>query len=169
MEVLIILVIVAIVAVFIFVNIKIRGLKERATQHILKNSGISSSDINAGITETMEKKHLQNFLNEHQNFTEQSIKDLLKNYTNQLFNKNLINEFSPEIAKKMQSDSKLDKMKNIEFRRINISNYGNSKLIAIAVYTDNRDEYNVYLTCSILGEKIQLDNYRIAKGSMVGF
>ena len=59
-------------------------------------------------------------------------------------------------------------MKAMEFRRTNINYYGNSRLNAIVVYTDNRDEYNVYLNCSILGDKIQLDKYQISKGVAVG-
>jgi NH3-dependent NAD+ synthetase len=163
------LVIVLIFAGFIFINIKINNLKYRAKQQILKNTGASSSDISAGITESFEKKHLQKFLEEHPNFTEESIKDLLKQYTIQIFNRNSINEFSQEVYEKMQKDSKLEKMQSMEFRRTNINYYGNSKLNAIVVYTDNRDEYNVYLTCSVLDNKIQLDKYQISKGAVVGF
>ena len=69
----------------------------------------------------------------------------------------------------MQKDSKLEKMQTMEFRRININYYGNSKLSAIVVCTDNRDEYNAYLTCCILGKRIQLDKYQTSKGVVVGF
>jgi len=69
----------------------------------------------------------------------------------------------------MQKDSKLDKMQTMEFRRTNINYYENSKLNAIVVYTDNRDEYNVYLNCSVLGNRIQVDKYQILKGAVVGF
>ena len=154
---------------FIFISIKISNLKYRARQHILKDSGISSSDITAGITGSFEKKHLQNFLQEHSNFTEESIKDLLKQYSIQIFNRNSINEFSQTVYEKMQKDSKLEKMQNMQFRRANITYYGNSKLNATVVFTDNKDEYNVYLICSILGDRIQLDKYQIAKGAVVGF
>ena len=69
----------------------------------------------------------------------------------------------------MQKDSKIDKMQTMEFKRTNISYYGDSKLNAIVVYTDNRDEYNVYLNCSILDNRVQLDKYQISKGAVVGF
>lgn len=164
-----ILIVVGIFALFIFISMKIGNLKYRARQHILKGSGISSSDISAGITSSFEKKHLQNFLTEHQNFTEESIKDLLKQYTIQIFNRNSINEFSQAVYEKMQKDSKLEEMRNMEYRRTNITYYGNSKLNATVVFTDNKDEYNVYLSCSILGDRIQLDTYQIAKGAVVGF
>ena len=168
-EFIVLLIIGLIFAGFIFISIKINNLKYRVKQQILRNTGISSSDINASITESLEKKHLQNFLSEHPNYTEESIKELLKNYTTQIFNRNSINEFSQTVYEKMQKDSKLEKMKLMEFRRTNINYYSNSKLGASVVYTDNRDEYNVYLTCSILGERIHLDKYQISKGVVVGF
>lgn len=169
MEFIVFLIIALIFVGFIFINIKINNLKYRAKQQVLKNTGISSSDINAGITGSLEKRHLQKFLEEHPSFTEESVKDLLKQYTIQIFNKNSINEFSQAVYEKMQKDSKLDKMQSMKFSRTNINYYENSKLNAIVVFTNNRDEYNVYLTCSILGDRIQLDKYQISKGAVVGF
>ncbi len=163
------LIIVGVIALFIFINVKINNFKYRAKQQVLKNTGISSSDINAGITSNFEKKHMEKFLTEHPEFTEETIKDLLKQYTVQLFNKNSINEFSQTVYEKMQKDSKLERMQTMEFRRTNINYYSNEKLNAIVVYTDNKDEYNVYLNCSVLGNKIQLDKYQISKGAVVGF
>lgn len=166
---LVLLVIALFVAGFIFINIKISNLKERTRQQILRNTGISSSDINAGVSSTFEKKYLQNFLADHPNYTEESVKELFRNYTVQIFNRNSINEFSLAVYEKMQKDSKLEKMQTMEFRRSNISYYFNSKLNALVVYSDNKDEYNVYLACSVLGEKIQVDRYQISKGAILGF
>lgn len=166
---LVFLIIILLFAGFIFINVKISNLKYRAKQQILRNSGVSSSDISAGINGTFEKKHLQKFIEEHPNFTEDSIKDLFKQYTAQIIQRNSINEFSQTVYEKMQKDSKLDKLQSMQFVRTNINYYGNSKINAIVVYTDNRDEYNIYLTCSILGDRIQLDKYQISKGAVVGF
>ena len=154
---------------YIFINIKLSKLKYRAKQHILKNTGLSSSDINAGIDDAFEEKRLEKFLEEHPDFTEDTIKDLLKKYTIHIFDRSSINEFSQTVYEKLQKDSKLDKMKAMEFVRCNIDYYANSKLNATVIYTDNKDEYNVYLYCSILGSRIQLDRYQIAKGTVVGF
>lgn len=169
MEFIVLLVIALIFAGIIFVCIKVNQLKYRASQQLLKNTGISASDFNAEITGGLEKKHLQKFLQENSEFSEESIKNLLKQYAIQIFNRNSINEFSQAVYEKMQQDTKLDKMKNMEFRRANISYYKNPKLNAVVVFTDNKDEYNIYLICSILGNKIQLDDYRISKGEVVGF
>ncbi len=57
----VVLIIALIFGGFIFISIKISNLKYRARQHILKNSGISSSDLTAGFTNSFEKKHLQVF------------------------------------------------------------------------------------------------------------
>lgn len=154
---------------FIFINIKLGDLKHRATQQILKNTGISSSKIESKVEGSVEKRHLNKFLEENESFTEESIRDLLKQYTVQLIKKESIKEFSQPVFEKMQKDSKLDNMKNMQFVRASINYYGKPKLNAIVVYTDNRDEYNIYLYCNMVGEIIQLDKYQISKGSVVGF
>ena len=112
---------------------------------------------------------MEKFLEEHSEYTEESIKELLKQYSIQLFNKSLTNEFSQDVQEKIKNDSKLDKMQNMEFKRANINYYGNSRLNAIVVFTDNRDEYNVFLNCNIVDNKIQVSKYQITKGAVVGF
>lgn len=166
---LVFLVIVLLFVGFIFVNIKINNLKYRAKQHILKDTGASSADISATINSGFEKKQLQKFLEDNNEFTEDSIKELLKTYTIKIINMEVIEEFSQTVIEKMQKDSKLQKIRNMEFRRVNINFYAKSKLNAIVVYTDNRDEYNVYLNCSILNNKVILDRYQISKGAVIGF
>ena len=60
-------------------------------------------------------------------------------------------------------------MQNMEFKSASINYYSNTKLNAIVIYTDNKDEYDIYLYCSVLGDRIQLDKYQISKGAAVGF
>ena len=163
------LVVILFFAGFIFITVKINDLKYRAKQQVLRNTGISSSDISAGIDSTFEKGYLEKFLTENPTYTEESIRELLKNYTVQIFNREAVNEFSQKVCEKMQKDSKIDKMKDKQFKRTNINYYGNSKLRAMVIYADNKDEYNVYVDCSILGEKIQVDRYQIIKGTPLGF
>ena len=166
---LILLIVVAFFALLIFINVKISNLKYRAKQQVLKNTGISSSEINAGIVGNMEKKHLESFLQEHPEFTEQKIKDVLKQYTTQLFDRNPSNEFRQEICEKIQTDSKLSEMQTMEFKRAYITYYGNQKLNALVIYTDGKDEYNIYLYCNIFNNTLQLYKYQITKGAVVGF
>lgn len=168
MGVIVIILLIALFVGYVYINSKISNLKYRAKQEMLKNTGFSSSDINAKISGGLEKKQLQKFLASHPNYTEESIKELLKQYSSQLIQKNAISEFSKTVCEKLEKDSKLEKMQKMELKRANINSYSNSKIIALVVYTDNKDEYNIYLYCSIVEEKIQLDKYQIMKGSAVG-
>ena len=169
MGVLILIIIVLAFVGFIFINVKINNLKYRARQQVLKNTGMSSSDINAGITASFEKKYLQKFLEDYPNYTEETIKNLLKEYAIKILNRNNTNEFSNKVCEKMQKDSKLEKMQSMEFRRVNINSYNKGTLNAIVVFTDNRDEYNMWLTCSVVEKNIRLETYNILKGAVIGF
>ena len=112
---------------------------------------------------------MQTFLNSNPNYTEESVKALLKNYASNIFNKNPMPEFSAEVTEKMQNDSKLDKMQTMIFRRATINGYSNNKLMATIVYTDDKDEYEIYMICNVNNDKIQVEKYRIQKGAVVGF
>ena len=86
-----IIILIILVIGFIFVSTKLGNLKYRAKQQILKNSGISSSNLNAQFSGALEKKHLEAFLLENPNYTEESIKELIK-HINLLNPKNLMLE-----------------------------------------------------------------------------
>ena len=164
-----IIILILVVAVIIFINIKINNLKYRAKQQILKNTGVSSSEINETVTEGLEKIHMDKLLQDNSNFTEDYLKEQLKEYVTNLIDGNIINQFSQKVRDHILKDSKIDKLKNMEFKRVNINYYSNHKFSAIVVYTDNRDEYNINLYCSIINNQILLDRYQIAKGMVVGF
>lgn len=163
------LIFILIIAAIVFINIKISNFKYRAKQEVLKGTGISSSEINTGLTNTFEKKYLNKFLDEHSNYTEESFKEFIKQYATSLINKEPTNEFNENVCTKMQKDSKLEKLQTMQFKRINITKYNGKNLVVMAVYTDNRDEYNMYLVFDIIGEKMQLIRYQISKGVVVGF
>lgn len=163
------LIFILIIAAIVFINIKISNFKYRAKQEVLKGTGISSSEINTGLTNAFEKKYLNKFLDEHSNYTEESFKEFIKQYATSLINKEPINEFNENVCTKMQKDSKLEKLQTMQFKRINITKYNGKNLVVMAVYTDNRDEYNMYLVFDIIGEKMQLIRYQISKGVVVGF
>lgn len=166
---LIVIIVILLIVGYIFISIKMNNLRYRAEQHVLKDTGISSSNINSGISKGLEKKYLEKLLEENSNFTEESLKALLKEYVNNIINRESINEFSQAVCEKIEKDSKINKIKDMSFKRVNINYYGNSKLNAIVVYTDNRDEYNIFLRCTISDEKIKLDKYQISRGVVVGF
>lgn len=169
MGVVIFLIFIAIIIVGVFINIKISNFKYRARQEVLKGTGASSSEINTGLTSAFEKKHLNKFLSEHPNYTEENFRKFIKQYSEHVISREPTNEFSEDVCKKMQKDSKIEKLQSMQFRRANITFYNSQRLNAIAVYTDNKDEYNMYLVFNILGEEMQLVKYQISKGAVVGF
>lgn len=168
MAFLIVIIIIVIVG-FVFISKKMGDFEYRAKQEILKGTGISNSNINAKVNEGIEKKRLAKFLEEHPEYTEESIKDLFKDYMEKVIKKAPSDDFTPELNEKIQKDTKLDKLQTMNFVRVNVNYYTGSKVAAIIVYADNKDEYNIYLTCAILEEKLQLEKYQIQKGAVIGF
>ena len=169
MAFLIIVGIIIFIGIFIFVNIKIGELHGRAREQILKGSGFSTTELSEKIYGEYEKKHIQQISADYPNYTEDNFKNILKEYSMKLVNKEQRNEFSQTVNEKMQNDSKLEKLKEMEFKRINITKYKNPDFNAIAVFSDSKDEYNMYLIGKIENNYIALDNYRIQKGQMEGF
>ena len=169
MGILIFLIIIGIFVAFIYVNVKIQNLKGRAIKQVFRNNGVSFN-LNEEISKGFEKSGLKKFLEDNSTFTEESIKEILQQYINKIIEKNSISEFSEGVCQKMQNDSKIEKLKNMQFVRVNITQYNSNtkKLVGNVVYTDNRDEYNVFLICNVMGEKIKLENYRINKGEELG-
>lgn len=153
----------------IFIRTTLDNAKYRAKQQILQNTGFSSADINAGISNAFDKKHTEKFLQEHPVYTEETIKEKLKQYSIDLININQNADFSEDMLTKAQSDKKIAKLQPMQFKRANIQYYGKEKLNANIVYTDNRDEYNMYLYCSMINDDIHVDKYQIVKGAVVGF
>lgn len=164
-----IIILIILVIGFIFVSTKLGNLKYRAKQQILKNSGISSSNLNAQFSGALEKKHLEAFLLENPNYTEESIKELIKQYAEQLLQKNENNLFSDAVCQKMQNDKKIEKLQSMQINRININYYKGEKFGAMVVYTDNRDEYSLLLNFVGAGEGMHLEKYQISKSAVVGF
>lgn len=164
------IIIILIIVIVVFISIKIANLKDRAIQHVLKDTDFSRSNINKEINRGFEKKQLEKFLQEHTEYTEESLRELFRNYCTQLFNRTAINEFSSSVCDKMQKDSKIDKMINMQYIRTDILlGANNQKINSINIYSDGKDEYNVYLYCSLLQDRIIVDRYLISKGAVVGF
>lgn len=152
-----------------FISIKISDLKDRAVQHVLKDTGFSRADINKEINKGFEKKQVEHFLQEHSEYTEESLKKLFENYCSSLFNRTAINEFNASVCDKMQKDSKLDKMLNMQYIRTDILGANNKMINSLNIYSDGKDEYNVYLYCNLEENKIIVNRYLIVKGAMIGF
>lgn len=158
-----------IVAVIVVVSIKVGNLKHRAVQHALKDTSLSDSNLSAQFGNVLGKKSMEKFLSDHASYTEQSLKDMLMKDTQDIFSKTAGDELTGDVVEKMQKDSKLDKMKSMEYKRAYLNFYKNEKMGAFVVYSDGRDEYNVFLSCLVDEDNIKVQNYRINKGATVGF
>ena len=167
--VIVIIILVAIFAGFIFLSTKINNLKYRAKQQVLKNTGISSSNINSSVTDMVEKRHMESFLKEHSDYTEDSIRAVLRQYSDNLISKSLMDSFGEKVKEKKPNGSKLDKLSSMNFVKASINFYKADKLNAINVYSDGRDEYNIYLYFDIINNNFVLQKYQVAKGAVVGF
>jgi len=164
-----VIIFILVLGVIVFIGIKISNLKYRAQAHILKDTPFNESNINASIQGAFEGKYLENFLKEHPNYTEETVKEIFAKYTKQISEGNISNNLSEEVIEKMQKDSKLEKMRNMTYRRTNIYYYKDGNLKVGVFYTNNKDEYEFYMDCSIEGNDIKIEKYQIRKGSMVGF
>lgn len=156
-------------AITIFITIKIANLKARAKQHLLKNTGFSYADVSGKVAGAMDDTKAKKFLNVHPEYTLESLKDLIKDYTTQMINRTAIKELSPKVVEKMQKDSKLDKIATMELKRVNISASNEKYLSGRAVYTDNRDEYEFELSMSYTESGFIVERYYIYRGAEVGF
>ena len=117
----------------------------------------------------VEKRHMESFLKEHSDYTEDSIRAVLRQYSDNLISKSLMDSFGEKVKEKMPNDSKLDKLSSMNFVKASINFYKADKLNAINVYSDGRDEYNIYLYFDIINNNFVLQKYQIAKGAVVGF
>lgn len=160
---------VAFIVGLIFIQTTLDNAKYRAKQQILQNTGFSGAEINAGISNAFDKKFTEKFLAEHPSYTEDSIKEKIKQYAVDLINRNQNVDFDQELINKMQTDKKIDKFQTMEFKRVNIQGYGREKLNTVVVYTDNRDEYCIFLYSTVTNDDIHVNKYQIMQGNVVGF
>ena len=158
-----------VLAGIVFISIKISNLKARATQHILKNTGISSSELGSQYDNQMSQINLKRFLNDHPNYTEESFNQLANQYINSILQRYPRSEFEPYVCEKMQKDQKIDQIKAMQIKRINLESYMGKAMTICAVYSDNRDEYLLDLLCRIEDNTIFVREYHIRRGRMIGF
>lgn len=153
----------------IFIATKIAELKTRAREHLLKGTGFSYSEINGKIDNSMDETKAKKFLAAHPEYTLESIKELIKNFAIKIINKTEIKEFSPKLVEKMQSDSKIDKLAKMEFKRVNIGAANTNFLSGIVTYSDGRDEYCLGIDINYSENKLTILRYYIYRGAEIGF
>lgn len=165
----ILLLFLAIVGGLIFVKTKINNTVYRAEQHVLGSAGIGSANVVAAIDDTTEKKHIADFLAAYPSMSEQALKDQIKAISDSLIQHNPQNCIKPELKGKIDNDKNLLKMQGKNFVRIAIVNFRNNQLFAKAIYSDNRDEYDIILYMDVSENGLSVYRYYAMKGAVKGF
>lgn len=159
----------AIFAVIIFIAVKVDNIKRRAVETMLKDTPLSASNRSNFRSSAQESMFMKNFLDKHPEYTEESLKELIKNYADQIINKNVIPEMEEKVTTKMQNDNKLDKLLNMEFVRTNLVAYINDCFTGTATFSDGKDEYELNICIQEKEKQFKIVSYRIGKGIELGF
>lgn len=159
----------AIFAVIIFIAVKVDNIKRRAVETMLKDTPLSASNRSNFRSSAQESMFMKNFLDKHPEYTEESLKELIKNYADQIINKNVIPEMEEKVTTKMQNDNKLDKLLNMEFVRTNLVAYINDCFTGTATFSDGKDEYELNICIQEKEKQLKIVSYRIGKGIELGF
>ena len=156
-------------AILIFIAVKVDNIKRRAVETMLKDTPLSASNRSNFRSSAQESMFMKNFLDKHPEYTEESLKELIKNYADQIINKNVIPEMEEKVTTKMQNDNKLDKLLNMEFVRTNLVAYINDCFTGTATFSDGKDEYELNICIQEKEKQLKIVSYRIGKGIELGF
>lgn len=167
--IIVVIVLILIGALIAFITIKINNLKYRAKQQVLGKVGLGNADINASLNATQEQFALSKILETYPTLTEKQLKDTLYSYTNSIINLQNNGYMSDKVLSKMQNDNLLQKMRTMNFVRINIISFIGNKLSSVTIYTDGRDEYQITLMVSIQNNGLYIEHYDSEKGMVRGF
>ncbi len=157
--------------IFIIISNKINNARYRAKQTILGKAGIGNSNIISATDSAMEKGKLKKFLENHPTYTEDSIKQLIKDFAVEITHQNLTHSAEQKIIDKLSNDSKITKYSNMQIVGCSINGYNeNARLfMAKVTFSDNRDEYMMFLRFQLSGDELILTKYQMQKGVAVGF
>lgn len=164
-----VIILIAILGIYIFVSIKISNLKYRAKQHILKDTIVSSANINAEVQNAIGGKVEKKFLADFPNYTQESLYQLVQECAENIKKKNMTRIMSDKVKEKIEKDKKIDLINEKTYKRMIINGYGGQRLNATVIYEDNRDEYEIQLYYIIQENNLMLDEYTIVKGAVLGF
>ncbi len=154
---------------FCIISTKVSNMSYKDEQSIPKYSPISTCNINDVIAGRMDKKTVEKFLVENPMYTEQSIKERMYGLSIMIVQRMPSHELTEKVLRKIQKDSKLDIIKRMALKHIDLAYYHQSHLVTYLTYTDNRDEYCFSIDCNLQGQSITVNKYSIYKGAVVGF
>ncbi len=159
------------IVLMIFIVIKVNGLKYRAKQGVLNKVGLGSSNINSATDSLLEKGNLKKFLASHPTYTEESLKQLLKEIAMEVANRNLTHSADEKVLSKLAEDNKVTKYSNMQIVGCSLFSYverGNL-LVGKVTFSDGKDEYMMFLRFNLIGDECKLIKYQMQKGAVVGF
>ena len=166
----------AIIVLVLFVGIiflrgKINKTVYRAKQTVLNKAGIGDSNIDAMADGILDQGKMKKFLENHPAYTEESIKELIKEICIEVANRNLTHRADSKVTEKLATDSKITKYANMDVKRCNVTAYNEKAglFIAKAILSDGKDEYWMFLTFQLSGDELTLTKYQMQKGAVVGF
>lgn len=162
---------VLLLALYIFIKIKINNFIHRGEQHLLGKVGLSGSNISAGINNLEEGAALPNFLLAHPNYTEESVKNILTQFSYDIVNKQNNGCMSELVLTKIINDNSLDMIKTMAFSRISITGYRKEQdsLLAVAIFSNGKDEQNLILYVDYQNNNLFISKYDSLKGAVLGF
>lgn len=155
----------------VFLRIKINKAKYRAQQTILNKAGLGHSNMISVTDDVMEKGKLKKFLENHPTYTEESIKQLIKDFAMEIVNQNLIHSAEQKVRDELINDTKITRYSNMQIVGCSINGYNENAglFMAKVTFSNNKDEYMMFLRFKLSGDKIILTKYQMQKGAVVGF
>ena len=91
----------------IFIRTKMNNMKYRAKQTILNKAGIGNANINSVTDDLLEKGKLKKFLENHPAYTEESLKQHIKDIAQEIVNQNLTHPADDKVLEKIAKDQRL--------------------------------------------------------------
>lgn len=165
----VIIVIVLVLVLLFWIGIKVNGLKDRATQHILRDTPLSAANIYGRLNHAVGGRVEEKFLKDFPDYTKESLQQFIQETAMDIKEKRQKDNMSDKVKQKMMVDDKISMFFEKAHKRDVIEAYGNGRLNVTVIYADQRDEYGLALFYKILDNKLILDDYTIKKGVTLGF
>lgn len=125
------------------------------------NMQINDSNNEQNVQEE-EKKYIRAFIAEHPNFTEESLRNLLNQYADQLIIRKPTYRCSQQVYQKAPNDGELTQLHQMNHKATNVI-YENGKLDAGVIYTNFMEDYMLKMTYTVMPNAMVLEKYEILK------
>ena len=162
---------IVIIGVGLFLKFKLNNARYRAKQTVLNKVGLGQSNVVAATDNAMEKGKMKRFLENHPQYTEDSIKQVIKDFAMEVVNGNLTHSADEKVIEKLANDSKIRKYAGMQIVGCTLYGYNEKAGLFVGKVTlsDNKDEYMLFLRFQLEGDELRLTKYQIQTGAVVGF